>query len=211
MPVAVRTEVDIPIGAFGTPATFYSFHGFPPGQEHILVALGSPQEDGTALVRVHSECLTGDLFGSRRCDCGPQLAEALQHLDEEGGYLVYLRQEGRGIGLYAKLDAYVLQDQGFDTYEANRHLNFPDDLRVYRPAADMLRAVGVTRVRLLTNNPEKVEHLKLCGIDVTEVVPTGVFVNEANSRYLQAKVVRARHTLRLSDPEHRPPTREMSP
>lgn len=211
MPVAVRTQVTIPVGPMAVPATFYSFHGFPPGEEHILVELGPQKEDEAALVRIHSECFTGDLFGSWRCDCGPQLLEALEILNEQGGYLVYLRQEGRGIGLYAKLDAYVLQDQGFDTYEANRHLNFPDDLRVYRPAADMLRAVGVTRVRLLTNNPQKVEDLRLSDIDVVEVVPTGVFVNEVNSRYLQAKVLRARHTLRLSDSEHLPSTKEMSP
>jgi GTP cyclohydrolase II len=178
-------------------------------REHFLVALGPYQEQETALVRIHSECITGDLFGSERCDCGPQLNEAIQLLDEEGGYLVYLRQEGRGIGLYAKLDAYVLQDQGLDTYEANRHLNYPEDLRNYRPAAEMLRAIGVTRVRLLTNNPQKVEHLRAGGVEVVEVVPTGVFLTEVNRRYLRTKVLRAQHTLRLSDHQHSAPTREM--
>lgn len=210
MRVAVRTKVAVPVGPHVVPATFYSFDGFPPGDEHFLVALGPHDQQDTALVRIHSECITGDLFGSQRCDCGPQLREAIQRFHDEGGYLIYLRQEGRGIGLYAKLDAYVLQDQGFDTYEANRHLNFPDDLRAYQPAAEMLRAIGVTRVRLLTNNPQKVEGLETGGVEVTEVLPTGVFVNEVNSRYLQTKASHARHTLHLSDPNNHEPTREMS-
>ncbi len=199
MRVSVRTEVAIPLGPRAVPATFTTFDGLPPGQEHFLVALGPCRGQDPVLVRIHSECITGDLFHSCRCDCGPQLAEAVERGHAEGGYIVYLRQEGRGIGLYAKLDAYVLQDQGLDTYEANRHLNFPDDLRAYVAAAEMLRAAGVTRVRLLTNNPQKVTDLRAAGLDVVEVVPTGVFVNEINSRYLQTKVAHARHTMRLTD------------
>jgi GTP cyclohydrolase II len=197
--VRIRTEITIPITGGPIAARFYTFDGLAAGIEHFLVALGPHEQPEIPLVRIHSECITGDLFGSQRCDCGPQLHEALQRLQEEGGYLVYLRQEGRGIGLYAKLDAYVLQDQGLDTYEANRHLNYPDDLRDYEVAADMLRAIGVTRLRLLTNNPQKVEHLHECGLEVEEVVRTGVFINDVNARYLATKVQRARHTIQLTD------------
>jgi GTP cyclohydrolase II len=203
MQVAVRNEVAIPIGPQAIPATFYSFDGLPPGQEHFLVDLGARRRDDEApLVRIHSECITGDLFGSQRCDCGPQLQEAIERLQSEGGYLVYLRQEGRGIGLYAKLDAYVLQDQGLDTYEANVRLNYPEDPRVYRPAAQMLEAVGVRRVRLLTNNPRKVQDVQAGGLEVTEIVPTGVFVNSVNSRYIATKIARASHTMSLSNVRH---------
>lgn len=212
MPVEVRTRISVPIGQHSHPAQFYSFNGFPPKEEHILVALGSyareDQPPETPLVRIHSECMTGDLFGSQRCDCGPQLDEAIELFHNEGGYLIYLRQEGRGIGLYAKLDAYVLQDQGLDTYEANRSLNYPDDLRAFLPAAEMLRAIGVTQVRLLTNNPQKVAHLAAGGIFVQEVLPTGVFVNENNHRYLHTKATYAKHTLRLRDTKlDRPPVK----
>jgi GTP cyclohydrolase II len=210
MRVSVRTEIAIPVGRPAVPAIFYSFDGFPPGQEHFLVALGPFQAQEPTLVRIHSECITGDLFDSQRCDCGPQLQEAIQRFHEDGGYIVYLRQEGRGIGLYAKLDAYALQDTGLDTYEANRHLNYPDDLRAYAPAAEMLRAVGVTRMRLLTNNPQKVEDLRASGLEVAEVVPTGVFVNDINSRYLQTKIAHARHTMRLADAQRCASTGEMS-
>ena len=181
------------------PATFYSFNGLPVGQEHFLVALGPVHDQDAPLVRVHSECITGDLFGSQRCDCGPQLHEAIALLQDEGGYLAYLRQEGRGIGLYAKLDAYVLQDQGLNTFEANRHLDYPDDLRDYEAAAAMLKATGVTRLRLLTNNPEKVAQLRECGLDVSNVVPTGVFRTDQNARYLESKVTHARHTIHFGD------------
>ena len=209
MRLTVRTEVAIPVGHPPVPAIFTTFDGLPPGQEHFVVGLGPCRGQDPVLVRIHSECITGDLFASRRCDCGPQLEEAVNRFHRDGGYVVYLRQEGRGIGLYAKLEAYVLQDQGLDTYEANRHLNFPDDLRAYVSAAEMLRATGVTRVRLLTNNPQKVTDLRLAGLDVVEVVPTGVFADEINHRYLQSKVSHARHTLRLSDNGRAAPTEEI--
>jgi GTP cyclohydrolase II len=131
------------------------------------------------------------------CDCGSQLDEALHHLDTEGGYLLYLRQEGRGIGLYAKLDAYALQEQGFDTYEANRRLDYPDDSRDYGCAAKMLRALGILHFRLLTNNPDKVAQLRSHGFKICEIVHTGVFQNPYNQRYLAAKVKHARHELVL--------------
>ena len=120
------------------------------------------------LVRLHSECLTGDVFGSQRCDCGPQLREAVERIADAGGFLLYLRQEGRGIGLYAKLDAYALQDAGLDTYEANLALGFAADERDYTVAAQMLRALGVSRVALLSNNPDKAAQLTGLGITVTE-------------------------------------------
>jgi GTP cyclohydrolase II len=202
MGVKVRTRVSVPVGQDFSSALFHSFEGLPPGEEHFLVAFGPYDDQEVPLVRIHSECITGDLFGSQRCDCGPQLEEAIQTLQQEGGYLVYLRQEGRGIGLYNKLDAYVLQDRGLDTYEANRSLRFPDDLRAFRPAAEMLRALGLGRIRLLTNNPQKVEELEKHGVEVVEVVPTGVYINKVNSRYLHSKALHARHTLALSDPKH---------
>ena len=123
------------------------------------------------LVRLHSECLTGDVVGSTGCDCGPQLQETVGRLAEHGGVLLYLRQEGRGIGLYNKIDSYVLQDGGFDTFQANRLLGRGDDEREYGVAADMLRALNLCRVRLLTNNPDKVGQLRAHGIDVVDVVP----------------------------------------
>jgi GTP cyclohydrolase II len=196
--VSVRNRVSIPILNGEVTGLFHGFTGFARSEEHFAVAFGSPNAD-LPLVRVHSECITGDLFGSQLCDCGPQLHEAIHRLDREGGYLLYLRQEGRGIGLYAKLDAYLLQARGLDTYEANNRLNYPDDLRDFACAADMLRALGVGRVRLLTNNPVKVEQLKANGIEVVESVPTGVHVNRHNWHYLQAKALRHHELVGLAD------------
>jgi GTP cyclohydrolase II len=141
--------------------------------------------------------LTGDVFGSQRCDCGPQLREAVERISDAGGLLLYLRQEGRGIGLYAKLDAYALQDAGLDTYEANRALGHGDDERDYTAAAQMLEALGVTRINLLSNNPDKAEQLANLGIDVVTRTRTGVHLSEANARYLQAKVSHTGHALEL--------------
>jgi GTP cyclohydrolase II len=149
-------------------------------------------------VRPHSECLTGDVFGSERCDCGPQLREAVERIAEVGGYLLYLRQEGRGIGLYAKLDAYALQDVGLDTYEANVALGFAEDARDYTVAAQMLGALGLSRVGLLTNNPRKAAQLVRLGVTVTERVPTEVHLSDANARYLATKARRGAHTIDLS-------------
>jgi GTP cyclohydrolase II len=149
------------------------------------------------LVRVHSECLTGDVFGSQRCDCGPQLREAVERIADSGGFLMYLRQEGRGIGLYAKLDAYALQDTGLDTYEANVALGHGEDERSYLAAAQMLITLGVSRVDLLSNNPDKVRQLRRCGVTIAEQVPTSVHVSPTNGRYLATKARRGAHTFDL--------------
>ena len=147
------------------------------------------------LVRPHSECLTGDVLGSQRCDCGPQLREAVERIAEAGGYLLYLRQEGRGIGLYAKLDAYALQDAGLDTYQANRALGYAEDERDYTVAAQMLQALGLSRVALLSNNPDKAAQLDRLGVMVTERIPTGLHLSATNARYLAAKARHGGHTL----------------
>jgi GTP cyclohydrolase II len=137
------------------------------------------------------------VFGSARCDCGRQLREAVERIADAGGILLYLRQEGRGIGLYNKLDAYHLQDEGLDTYEANLALGLPEDARDYTAAAQMLRALNVDRIRLLSNNPDKAMQLEALGVPVTERVPTDVHVSAANVRYLAAKVTRTHHTIDL--------------
>jgi GTP cyclohydrolase II len=137
------------------------------------------------------------VFGSERCDCGPQLREAVELIAGSGGYLLYLRQEGRGIGLYAKLDAYTLQDTGLDTYEANVALGHDADARSYLVAAQMLQALGVSRVALLSNNPDKARQLRRFGVAVAERVPTGVHLSAANARYLVTKARRGAHTLDL--------------
>ena len=163
-PATVRSRVTVPLrfpDGFSAVAEVLTFHGLADGKEHLLLAFGdwdgllhdSGRRRHTPLVRLHSECLTGDVFGSERCDCGPQLREAVEQISAAGGFLLYLRQEGRGIGLYSKLDAYALQDTGLDTYEANRALGHGDDERDYTAAAQMLDAVGATSVRLLTQQP----------------------------------------------------------
>ena len=135
------------------------------------------------------------MFGSQRCDCGPQLREAVERIADSGGFLLYLRQEGRGIGLYAKLDAYALQDTGLDTYEANLALGHGEDERSYLVAAQMLQALGVSRVALLSNNPDKARQLRRFGVTVAALVPTGVHLSAANARYLVTKARRGAHTL----------------
>ncbi len=192
---AVRARVNVTMARVGGRSTeLVTFTGLPDEGEHVACVL--PTRLGvTPLVRLHSECLTGDLFGSERCDCGPQLDEALGRMKAEGGTVLYLRQEGRGIGLYNKLDAYVLQDRGLDTFEANRHLGRGYDERDYGVAAAMLRALGQTSIRLLTNNPDKAVQLREHGIEVVEVLPTQVYLTEENARYLSAKARISGHTL----------------
>jgi len=209
MPVAtVRTRVSVPMrfpDGYATTACVFSFKGLLDGREHLLLGLGNWERalrrsvaGGRApLVRPHSECLTGDVFGSQRCDCGPQLREAVERIAGAGGFLLYLRQEGRGIGLYAKLDAYTLQDAGLDTYEANVALGHSEDERDYTVAAQMLLALGVERIALLSNNPDKASQLRRFGVTVAELVPTGVHLSASNARYLVTKVRRASHTLDL--------------
>ncbi|BCJ62531.1 GTP cyclohydrolase II [Micromonospora endophytica] len=201
LPVAtIRTQVTVPLrfpDGYATTARLFTFDGLVDGREHLAFALGEPDSGTAPLVRPHSECLTGDVFGSQRCDCGPQLREAVQRIAEVGGYLLYLRQEGRGIGLYAKLDAYALQDAGLDTFEANVALGHAEDERDYTVAVQMLAALGVGPIAVLTNNPEKVEQLGRLGVTVTEQVPTGVFLSPANADYLAAKASRAARTVDL--------------
>jgi GTP cyclohydrolase II len=180
----------------------FSFDGLADGLEHVAFGLGDRAASVTStenlrepLVRPHSECLTGDVFGSQRCDCGAQLREAVERIADSGGYLLYLRQEGRGIGLYPKLDTYALQDAGMDTYEANLALGHREDERSYLVAAQMLRALGASRVALLSNNPDKAHQLDRLGVTVTARVPTGVHLSAANARYLATKARRGGHTL----------------
>ena len=166
------------------------------GNEHSLLSMGDMTKDAP-LVRVHSECLTGDAFGSRRCDCGEQLQTAMAAIAERGcGALVYLRQEGRGIGLGNKIRAYELQDSGIDTVDANHQLGFPADARVYDVAANMLKDAGIHSINLLTNNPDKVTALKLLGINVVQQVPLEVPLHEHNSAYLTTKAERMGHKLK---------------
>jgi GTP cyclohydrolase II len=192
----VRRQVVIPVrfGGFATSARLITFHGLIDGREHLAIGLGEPGR--IPLVRPHSECLTGDVLGSERCDCGPQLREAVARITAAGGYLLYLRQEGRGIGLYDKLDAYALQDQGLDTYDANLALGHDPDERDYTVAAQMLRALGVTTIALLSNNPDKRAQLIENGIEITEQIPTGMHVSDTNARYLSTKAHRGGHKLR---------------
>ena len=178
----------------GLPETqIVAFRGSDDGAEHVALVVGA-FGGRPPLVRLHSECLTGDVFGSLKCDCGPQLREALAIIGGEGGgVLLYLRQEGRGIGLANKLRAYALQDRGLDTVDANRRLGFADDERDYGHAAAMLRALGIDQVRLLTNNPAKVEGLEEAGIAVAERVAHHMQANPHNADYLATKRKRSGH------------------
>jgi len=177
------------------PTQIVAFRASDDGEEHVALVVGAFGGE-PPLVRLHSECLTGDVFGSLKCDCGPQLKEALRIIGAAGGgILLYLRQEGRGIGLANKLRAYALQDRGLDTVDANRRLGFADDERDYGHAAAMLRALGIDRVRLLTNNPDKVEGLEAAGIAVTERVTHQMPANPHNADYLATKRKKSGHLL----------------
>jgi GTP cyclohydrolase II len=201
----IRTQVTLPLrftDGYATTARVFSFEGLIDGQENLAFGLGdraaavaSAGSKALPLVRPHSECLTGDVFGSQRCDCGAQLREAVERIADTGGYLLYLRQEGRGIGLYAKLDAYALQDTGLDTYEANLALGHREDERCYLVAAQMLHALGVSRIALLSNNPDKAWQLRRFGVTVAKRVPTGVHLSATNAGYLATKARRGAHTL----------------
>lgn len=177
------------------PTQIVAFRASDDGQEHVALVVGA-FGGNPPLVRLHSECLTGDVFGSLKCDCGPQLKEALHIIGANGGgVLLYLRQEGRGIGLANKIRAYSLQDRGLDTVDANQRLGFADDERDYGHAAAMLRALGIDEVRLLTNNPNKVAGLEAAGIKVAERVPHHMPANSHNADYLATKRKRSGHLL----------------
>lgn len=200
---SIRRAVDLPLRlADGTtvPARLVTFDGLVDGREHVAIGLGSCATEGPAtdvpLVRLHSECLTGDVLGSDRCDCGPQLRESVRRIAATGGYLLYLRQEGRDIGLYNKIDAYALQDEGLDTYAANRALGFPDDARDYTAAVQMLSALGVGRLDLLSNNPDKAAQLEAAGLRVERRVRTGLHLSPVNHGYLATKAAGG-HVLQL--------------
>ena len=166
------------------------------GQHHIALVKGDVARNKNVLVRVHSECLTGDVFGSRRCDCGPQLHKAMQQISESGaGVLLYMRQEGRGIGLPGKIAAYKLQEKGYDTVEANLKLGFPMDLREYGIGAQILSDLGLKTIQLITNNPKKVVGLEGYGLEITRQIPIRVKANPHNAKYLKTKKDKMGHTI----------------
>ncbi|PMH46600.1 GTP cyclohydrolase [Vibrio sp. 10N.286.49.B3] len=195
----VRARVEFKVGVKSDiDAEILSFHGLKTEKEHVAVIFKlADQCPETPLVRMHSECLTGDVFHSSRCDCGEQLEETINMMGEEGGIILYLRQEGRGIGLYNKIDAYRLQSEGMNTYEANNHLGFGDDLRDFTEAAQMLKALGIEKIRLVTNNPKKIKELQDNGVEIESVVNTAAHIKSGNESYLQAKVSHGKHDLKL--------------
>ena len=189
----VSGRVPLEVSAAGRVHVFRPGDG---GEDHVVCEIGQPPRAEPVLVRLHSACFTGDVLGSRKCDCGPQLQGALAAMGAEGaGVLLYLSQEGRGIGLANKLRAYALQDQGFDTVEANHRLGFEDDERDFRTGADLLKRLGFSKVRLLTNNPAKVAMMQAQGIDVVERVPLAVGRRPENADYLDVKARKSGHLL----------------
>jgi GTP cyclohydrolase II len=194
-PVAPVISARLPMAASAA-GRVHIFRPDDGGTEHYAIEIGRPDRDAPVLARLHSACFTGDVLGSLKCDCGPQLRAALAQMGTEGaGVLLYLNQEGRGIGLANKMRAYSLQDQGFDTVEANHRLGFEDDERDFRIGADILKRMGFSKVRLLTNNPKKLAMLSACGLDVVERVPLKVGETCENAAYLATKAAKSGHLL----------------
>lgn len=194
--LTLKTMVEIPIEGITQLTQFVSFKGV--DKEHFALLIGD-YTTPPVLTRVHSECLTGDVFGSKRCDCGAQLKEALKEMSlRGGGVLIYLRQEGRGIGLYSKFDAYQLQTQGIDTFTANEMLGYADDLREFESAGAILKALNIPVIDLITNNPAKTRALRNCDISINRIIPSGVFITPENERYLRSKIDKKQHTINLT-------------
>lgn len=193
----VRARVALKVGSKSNiDAEILSFRGLKSDKEHVAVIFqAADSKPETPMVRMHSECLTGDVFHSSRCDCGEQLEETIDKMGQEGGIILYLRQEGRGIGLYNKIDAYRLQSEGMNTYEANNHLGFGDDLRDFTEAAQMLKALGINKIKLITNNPKKIKEIQALGIELEEIINTSAHIKHGNENYLKAKVSHGKHTL----------------
>jgi len=195
----IRTRISLKVGSNSDiSAEMVSFNKLKSEKEHVALVFGQADENQKVpLVRIHSECLTGDVFHSSRCDCGEQLDEAINLMAAEGGVILYLRQEGRGIGLYNKIDAYKLQSEGMNTYQANNHLGFGDDLRDFTEAGQMLEALNISRLKLMTNNPIKVKALTDYGLIIEKEVNTSTHIKDGNEDYLKAKVDNAGHKLDL--------------
>lgn len=196
---SIRARVNLKVGRESNiSAEIVSFNGLEKNKEHIaLVFKKVDRYKKTPLVRIHSECLTGDVFHSSLCDCGEQLNESINLMSKAGGVILYLRQEGRGIGLYNKIDAYVLQHKGMNTYEANKELGFKDDLRSFDDAIKMLNALNISKVELITNNPKKISAFQNSNIDLINVRPTLVYLKKDNKKYLQTKVSQGFHKIEL--------------
>lgn len=190
----IRAKVLIPLKD-GLNSYFFTFNGLSHPGEHLAIDFRESDQLGSRVpVRIHSECLTGDVFGSSRCDCGGQLQEAIEYLSQNHGVLIYLRQEGRGIGLYNKLDAYLKQDKGLNTFQANLEIGFGEDLRCYKVASEILNCLGISSIQLHSNSPDKESQLRYYGIKVLSRVPTGTFLNPHNEKYLKSKKEFSRHS-----------------
>lgn len=194
----IEREVDVKMPTVHGDFNLIAYRQLSTGQEHLALVKGTWEKDEPVMVRVHSSCLTGDIFGSCRCDCGPQLHKAMEMIEKEGkGLIVYMNQEGRGIGLLNKLKAYKLQEQGLDTVEANLQLGFKMDERDYGVGAQIIRDLGITKMRLLTNNPKKRAGLIGYGLEIVERIPVEIVSNEHNQHYLETKRDKMGHALKL--------------